>query len=176
MIEIKCVTQDKALLTDMVPFQGELKKRTDKDIEALAESLSTDGLLMPFALWRHEDKLYILDGHGRLQALVRLSLTDPTILQGEYPIILIEAETEDDARKALLQITSTYGKFNRNGILQFAAPIINYKAPILAKVNKVPVAYTPIEDEYVIVRIKVRKDLVKDLSKKLTDVNGVEVL
>lgn len=175
MIEIKCSTPDKVLLTDMTPFQGELKKRTEQVIKDLSQSLVEDGLLMPFAIWK-SDKNYILDGHGRMQALVRLALDDARILEQEYPVIVIEAETEDDARKALLQITSTYGRFNKAAVLEFAKPVINYRAPVLnTAVERKPRVETKAIDR-VILRLGVAKDKVKQLTSLLKEVEGVEIL
>lgn len=178
MISIKCSSPDTAKLVDMTPFQGELKKRTEQDLSNLGQSLLDDGLLMPFALWQAPDNtLYILDGHGRMQALVRLALSYPAILEQEYPVLLITADTEDEARKALLQITSTYGRFNKKAVVQFAAPILDYKAPILVKSQRV-VQRTDkpdVDNSRVIVRLSVAKDKVKQLSALLKQVEGVEV-
>jgi hypothetical protein len=65
MVEIKCSTKDTIKLTDCVAFQGNLKKRTQQNIDELKQSLSTEGLLMPFAVWVHDNTSYLLDGHGR---------------------------------------------------------------------------------------------------------------
>ena len=180
MIELKCSTADKAKLTDMTPFQGDLKKRTEQDLIDLAESLQNDGLLMPFALWQVPDQsiLYILDGHGRMQALVKMALKDATILEQEFPVLLIRAETEDEARKILLQITSTYGKFQKNAVVKFAAPIINYKAPVLVKAQKTTIKREVQEDiqSMVVVRLRVPEDKVKQLTAILKQVDGLEVI
>lgn len=139
MIKINCETKDTVKLTDMTPFQGNLKKRTEQDIEDLKQSLITEGLMMPFAIWVHEDKKYLLDGHGRKEALTRLAVDDAGLLGADWPCIYIEAITEDDARKALLQITSSYGKVTKSGYKQFCVSIPDYKAPVIAKFMPKPV-------------------------------------
>lgn len=140
MLRINCETGDHLKLADMQFFQGNLKKRTQKEIDELKDSLSAEGLMMPFAVWKkppeqgsEEHKLFLLDGHGRKQALVQLAMEDPDLLAADWPVVYIQANTESDARKALLQITSSYGKITRQGYKQFAVSIPDYKAPSIAK-------------------------------------------
>lgn len=178
MIKLKCETSDKALLTQMTPFQGNLKKRKPGDIQELWESLKNDGLLMPFALWAHDEKLYILDGHGRYQALVSAALEDATILQQQFPYILINAETETDARKALLQIVSTYGKISKDGLQTFTAQIVNYKAPVIKytyTAPKVSNKTTAIDSGMQIIRLRVPKEKAEQFKNIIKDVEWIEV-
>ena len=134
MLKVNCESKDTATLQQLVPFQGNLKKRKASDISALAESLSEEGLMMPFAVWESpEGKMCLLDGHGRLEALVQMSLKDMDILTQEFPIIRISADTEDAAKKALLQITSSYGKVDKKGLAEFTVSIPEYKAPVILK-------------------------------------------
>ena len=133
MIKINCETKDTIRLTDCIPFQGKLKKRTEQDIQELKKSLETEGLMMPFAIWLHDNKKYLLDGHGRKEALVRMAVDDATLLNVDWPCVFIKAKTEEEARKALLQITSSYGKITRLGVKQFTATIPDYVAPSIAK-------------------------------------------
>lgn len=134
MLKVNCESKDTATLQQLVPFQGNLKKRKASDIEALASSLRDEGLMMPFAVWSNPDgKMCLLDGHGRLEALVQMSLKDMDILTQEFPIIKIAAETEEDAKKALLQITSSYGKVDKKGLAEFTVKIPDYVAPVILK-------------------------------------------
>lgn len=136
MIEIKCTAPEKVKLTELTPFQGDLKKRTPADIDGLIASLFREGLLMPFAVWEHDGKKYLLDGHGRQEALIRASLTDPKLIEQDFPCISITADTEEDARKALLQITSSYGSVTKKGVVSFTASIADYHAPVVDKALK----------------------------------------
>lgn len=169
MITVKCSSPNTTHLNQLVPFQGELKKRTDGDIQELAESISVDGLLMPFAVWQHEDKNYLLDGHGRMAALIHLALRDPDILSQDLPCIIIQAETEEEARKSLLQITSSYGRINPKGVLEFSAQVIDYKAPVLQKVVRKVQKREKKESDYIVLKVRVKKeelDAVKEIFKK----------
>ena len=126
----KWIATDTFRLDELTPFQGNLKKRTQADIDKLKESLLREGLIMPFAVWKHDDKNYILDGHGRYEALKQIEGDGEHVA---YPCVIIQADTEDDARKALLQITSQYGKITKAGVKQFTASIPTYIAPSIQK-------------------------------------------
>jgi hypothetical protein len=159
----------------MQPFQGTLKKRTEKDIDDLKVSILTDGLLMPFALWQHDDTLHILDGHGRYAALIKIALDDPSILNQAFPAVIIDAEDEIAAQKALLQIISSYGKVTKVGLAKFSAGIVNYKAPILTKLAA-PVKYKQVEVDFEVIRVKIPKNISEKVREILKTVQGVEVL
>jgi hypothetical protein len=178
MIEIKCGNVGNALqLTEMTPFQGGLKRRTTEDIEALKESLETEGLLMPFAVWQTQDRCYILDGHGRYEALVRLALKDATVLTQQFPTLFISAETEDEARQALLQITSTYGKVTKKGLITFTASIPDYKAPIVQYIQRKVITKTaePTANDTMLVRLKMQKDMAPQFLEIIKDLKWIEV-
>lgn len=141
MIDVRCETIDCLPLSDMSPFQGDLKSRTEEQLEELKKSLREEGLLAPFFIWRaalqQEDgvKNWLLDGHARYEAL--RSIYDETgdedlWTKQAFPIVYIEAASPDEAKKALLQITSSYGKITRGGAQKFCASIPEYRAPSVA--------------------------------------------
>jgi hypothetical protein len=177
MIQIKCTAPDTVTLGALTPFQGDLKKRTSRDLDALILSILTEGLLMPLAVWQTGDKLMILDGHGRYAALARMALTDASIITQELPVIRVNAPDEETARKALLQITSSYGKISGSGIAKFMVSIPNYKAPVVSKVHlhTEKVKATAPTSDMVIVRLRVPKDMVQKLTPLLKQLDGVEI-
>lgn len=181
MIKINCESSDTLKLTDMVPFQGSLKKRTEQDIKELTDSLVSEGLMMPFAIWKHEGKNYLLDGHGRKEALTKLAVEDAKMLSEEWPVIYVNAETEDEARKALLQITSAYGKVTKSGYKQFCVSIPDYHAPVINKFMpkpvkvKTPEQVKPKQDKTVL-RIRVMNDRVNQVLEIFKQFNFIEVL
>lgn len=179
MIQIKCSdTGDTASLTELIAFQGESKKRSEQDIRDLGQSLLEDGLLQPFSVWRTDTGvLKVLDGHGRKAALEHLALENPDILDQLFPVILIEADTEEEAIKACLQMMSTCGKINKAGVVKFAAPVIGYKAPIVMKSTaKAVKVKTESKPNKVIIGVEVDKDKVSQLITILKDVEGVNVI
>lgn len=181
MIKINCESSDTLKLTDMVPFQGTLKKRTEQDIKELTDSLVNEGLMMPFAIWKHDDKNYLLDGHGRKEALVKLAVNDTGILTFDFPVIYVSAETEDEARKALLQITSSYGKVTKSGYKQFCVSIPEYKAPVISKFVAKPVKVNTEKPEVkkpdtVILKIRVKRDKIDQVKDVFKSFDFIEVL
>ena len=179
MIKIMCTAKDTVKLSALVPFQEDLKKRTIKDIAALSQSLQDDGLLMPFAVWKHDDKDYLLDGHGRLAALVDMALKDPALITDvDYPCIYISADTEDEARKALLQITSSYGKVTRDGAAKFTQTIPGYKAPAINKIlyRQAHVKKVPSINTDSLIKIKVPKDKEQEVRELLSKVEFITII
>lgn len=133
MVNVMCQTKDELTLGELTPFQGDLKRRTSKDVQELANSITNEGLLMPFAVWRHEGKNNLLDGHGRLAALTELAMRDDDVATQKFPVLYVDAESEEQAKKSLLQITSSYGRVTKKGVLEFCKAIPEYKAPVVNK-------------------------------------------
>lgn len=171
MVKVMCQTPEVIRLGELTPFQGDLKRRTEKDVTALADSIREEGLLMPFAVWKHKGVNSLLDGHGRLSALTEIALQDNSVATQEFPVLFIEADTEEQARKSLLQITSSYGKITRDGVMKFCATIPEYHAPSINKfVHKKTVnRKLPAQNNTHILKIAVNNDkldAVLDLFKK----------
>lgn len=180
MVKINCESKDSLKLTEMAFFQGNLKKRTQQDIDALKQSIVNEGLMMPFAVWKSEDKNYLLDGHGRKQALMQLCDQDPEILEQDWPVLYISAETEDDARKALLQITSQYGKVTKTGYKQFCVSIPEYRAPVINRFVPKPVSDKPVpkvkKSDKVILKVRVKQDKLEQVLEVFKQFDFIEVL
>lgn len=179
MIKIMCSAPETVLISNLKPFQGDLKKRTDKDIKSLANSLVAEGLLMPFAVWTTDtgDNM-LLDGHGRLAALTELALQDNEIAEQRFPCIKVVATSEENARKALLQITSSYGKVTKDGAIKFCATIPEYRAPSINRYVHKPISR--IKKEKVktesIIKISVPTDKESEVKKLLAEVSYIKVL
>lgn len=129
--------RDSMPLHGMMPFQGDLKSRTREQLAELKESLRTEGLLAPFFIWKGtladgRKGTWLLDGHARYEALSSMAEEDSGILDMLFPVVYIEADGPDEAKKALLQITSDYGKVTRKGAKEFCASIPEYRAPSVA--------------------------------------------
>jgi len=178
MLKIMCHTSDVITLGKLTPFQGDLKKRTGKDIKTLADSIRDEGLLMPFVVWRKDDVNFLLDGHGRLAALTELALQDEDIVTQALPVLYIDTDTEEQAKKMLLQITSSYGKISREGALKFCASIPSYHAPAINKfVHKRPSRHKAAQKpDSTLLRIRVAGDKVQAVLELFKSVDYIEVL
>jgi len=184
MIKLNCVAQGTIRIGDCTPFQGNLKKRTETEINELMRSIKTEGMMMPFAVWQHDGKNYLLDGHGRLEALKRLSFSEPDINREDFPCIFIEAACENDARKALLQITSSYGTITRMGVKQFTVSIPDYRAPSINRfvVGVKKTGIKPVIDRQVnikaenTIRIRVKDGAIDNAGCPITKERVLEIL
>lgn len=179
MVKVMCNSKDTVKLSTLVQFQGELKKRSAKDIEALQESINNDGLLMPFAIWQAPDgNNILLDGHGRLAALTDMALKDVEILTQDFPAVFINVDTEEQARKSLLQITSSYGKINKEGAIKFCASIPEYHAPAINKYvhKKQSRRKTETQSNEVILRIRIPADKEKELRELFGQTHFITIL
>jgi hypothetical protein len=125
MITTRCRTNETALISQMAPFQGALKKRMPRDVAALMDSIRDCGLLQPFALWNGN----LLDGHGRLEALKRLAETDPEIHTQEFPVVKVEADSYDEARSMILEMNAKYGRITPKGLSEFVSQSPKVKIP-----------------------------------------------
>lgn len=168
MVRVMCDTGETVRLQDLVPFQGGLKSRGRRDMNALVSSIKEDGLIMPFVVWRRDGENLLLDGHARLEALREMSVEDPSIIEGSFPVIYISAGDEAAARRELLQITSRYGRVTREGAREFCAPIMDYRAPAVNKFihRKLPERRLAVRDNEVVMRIAVeagKADAVREL-------------
>lgn len=178
MVDIKCLAQGTIKLGQLSPFQGELKQRSVNDIKALADSIRTEGMKMPFAVWQHDGVNSLLDGHGRLAALIELALQDRSIESQDFPVIYISADSEDEAKKALLQITSSYGKITKQGVVKFCASIPTYKAPAINKFVHKPKEHVKVEKPKTesVIKISVPTDKVQAILDVLKQVSYIKVL
>ena len=174
MLIFRCSTQDELRLSELEPFQGTLKRRSDKVIQELADNIKEEGLLMPFVVWRTQDgHNKLLDGHGRLLALQKLD----TPSDYAVPVIFVDAENENQAKQALLQIVSSYGNISKKGALAFCSTIPEYKAPSIRKFVSPPAAKrknTVLGKS--LIRIMVPADKEAEVRKILADVEYIEVL
>lgn len=178
MITVKCDTGETLKLHELQEFQGDLKKRTKKDIEELIASIKTDGLIMPLAVWLNPAGVhYLLDGHGRLAALTEMALEDEDVSQMDVPVIYIRALSEDEAKKSLLQISSVYGHITRAGVAKFTASIPEYRAPSINRYvhpGKTKDVKARVQDT--VIRIRVPVDMEKQVRELLSRVEYIKVL
>ena len=174
MLIFRCSTQDTLRLGELEPFQGALKKRSDAVVQELADNIKEEGLLMPFVVWRTPDgHNKLLDGHGRLLALQKLDTPSDCAV----PVIFVDAENENQAKQALLQIVSSYGNISKKGALAFCSTIPEYKAPSIRKFVSPPAAKrknTLLGKS--LIRIMVPAEKEAEVRKILAEVEYIEVL
>ena len=101
----------------MIEFQGDLKSRTDKQIDKIVRSVIKYGFAFPFFVWKCDRVNYVLDGHGRLLALNKLDELGYKI--PKLPVIYVDCKDEKSAKDLLLRLNSSYGKMTKESVLNF---------------------------------------------------------
>jgi hypothetical protein len=132
-IRITCKVSDFLPLEYIEKFQGNLKKRTKKEIEQIITSILKFGFAFPFFVWQNEGHNWCLDGHGRILAIQAMTrafyvLDEAGKLQvkkelpppvPEFPVVFIEAKNKEEAKQLLLRCESRYGIIEIDGFREF---------------------------------------------------------
>jgi len=116
-IRIECQADNALPLAELTEFQGNLIKRTDKDIENLKARLLEVGFSYPFFIWQNNEINYCFDVYGYIPALKSLE-EDGYELPEEFPVVFIYADDEIEAKKKLLQAASSYGVITQTGLTE----------------------------------------------------------
>lgn len=117
-IKITCRGADSLPLDAIEEFQGNLKKRSKKDIDLIIKSIEKYGFSFPFFVWNGSGHNYCLDGHGRIQALCEMRKRGVSLPL--FPVAYIDAEDEAEAKQKLLRLNSQYGQMSIESVLEFA--------------------------------------------------------
>lgn len=120
-IKIKCDGSDSLALDEIRPFQGDLKRRTELDIAAVARSIEQFGFSFPFFIWKSGKINWCLDGHGRLAALRQMAEDGWSV--PALPVVYVQAASKAEAKQKLLRMNSQYGAMSVEGVLEFAEGI-----------------------------------------------------
>lgn len=109
-IQIKCKGASELPLDLILSFQAGLKKLSKKNLDKLKKNILLNGFVAPIFVWDDKGDYKIIDGHGRLAALISLRKERYDIPL--IPVDFIHAENEAEAKKILLSVTSQYGEFD----------------------------------------------------------------
>lgn len=120
-IKITCRGADSLPLDVIEEFQGNLKRRTKKDIELIIKSIEKYGFSFPFFVWNGTGHNYCLDGHGRIQALCEMRRRGVSLPL--FPVVYVDAEDEAEAKQKLLRLNSQYGQMSFDSVIEFAEGI-----------------------------------------------------
>jgi hypothetical protein len=116
-ISIQCQGADRLPLDAIEDFQGNLKKRGKKEIDAIITSITNYGFSFPFFVWSGDGHNRCLDGHGRIQALAQMRQDGYDLPL--FPVAYIEAKDESEAKQKLLRLNSQYGQMTIDSVLEF---------------------------------------------------------
>lgn len=116
-IKINCETKDFIKFEDLTEFQGNLKDRSDEDVDKIVKSIKKYGFSFPFFVWKQREINYLLDGHGRYKALKKLDSLG--YFFPPLPVVYVDCKDEQSARDLLLRLNSHYGKMTKESVLDF---------------------------------------------------------
>lgn len=125
MEEIKLAINTKDVLgvSLLEALQGNLKVLPDENYQKLKKEMLKDGFSFAVHVWEDKSagKIFILDGHQRVAALKRASSEGIKIPQ--VPVVFVEADDVNHAKRKVLAAASQYGKFDQSGAEQFIQTI-----------------------------------------------------
>lgn len=101
----------------LLPLQGAVRWLPEEGYERLKNSFSSEGMCLPFFVWKKGESYFILDGHGREKLFKKEDATFEDSYGNEtheVPCIVVEAVDEQDARKKILLINSNYQQWTTN--------------------------------------------------------------
>lgn len=117
-IRIECKGADVLPIDAIEEFQGNLKKRTKKDIDQIITSIEKYGFSFPFFIWKGTGHNLCLDGHGRIQALAEMRRRGEDLPL--FPVVYVDAKDDAEAKQKLLRLNSQYGQMTIDSVLEFA--------------------------------------------------------
>ena len=79
-------------IADLTAYKGNTKKHSPHQIQQIADSITEFGMNDPIGVWHHDGKTIVVEGHGRLQACLKLGYE-------EVPIISLD-HLNDEQRRA----------------------------------------------------------------------------
>lgn len=137
-IKVAVRSKDVISITMLENLQGNLKTLSDQNYQKLKNEILTDGF--SFVVHIYEDlasaKLYIIDGHQRIECLKRMK--DEGYSVPQVPVAFVEADDLDHAKRKVLAAASQYGSFNQGGAEEFIKTIRNVDLDYLHKSISMP--------------------------------------
>jgi len=118
-VNIQCRGADVLPLDAIEDFQGNLKKRGKKEIDAIIKSIENYGFSFPFFVWNGDGHNRCMDGHGRIQALCEMRKRGVSLPL--FPVAYIDAVDENEAKQKLLRLNSQYGQMSMDSVLEFTS-------------------------------------------------------
>jgi hypothetical protein len=128
-IQVKCTGSMTLDIDQLVPFQGELKSLSKSNHDKLRKQIIELGFSEPFCVWKNEGKYFLINGHQRLKVLTDMKLAEGFKIP-RLPWVEVEADSEYQAKKKVLALTSQFGEITSASLFDFAA-LANIDLPTL---------------------------------------------
>jgi hypothetical protein len=116
-ISIKCQGAIDLDISELNPFQDDLKDLTNENAEKFKAELIHHGFSEPISVWRNQEKWFVLNGHQRLKTLSLMRAEGWKV--PSVPCSIIEASSESEAKEKVLALASQYGEVTNHGLLSY---------------------------------------------------------
>lgn len=116
-IKVDCQASAAIDIEDLVPFQGAFKELTMADFKKLRANIVAVGIKAAATVWKHKGKNYLLDGHQRRSALLKMRLEGWVV--PPIPVNFTTCRDEREARVVVLSLASTYGHVTEDSLQDF---------------------------------------------------------
>jgi len=116
-VKMACDGADTRPLEKLEPFQGSLKSLSRANFERLRKQILRLGFSEPVAVWEHEGKCYVLNGHQRVRVLQEMAKDGYEV--PPVPVSVVEAKDIAEAKRKVLALTSQFGEVTEDGLYEF---------------------------------------------------------
>jgi hypothetical protein len=118
-VKIGVIKQENVDISDLEPFQGQLKKLSGENYNKLRDSIINDGFSFMIHVWANGGINYIIDGHQRVSVLTQMRKQGIEV--PKIPCAFVDAKNYREAKKLVLLAISQYGKIDTEGFNSFVA-------------------------------------------------------
>lgn len=130
--EVKIACQGAATLelAQIEPFQGNLKELSKENYDKLRKQIIELGFSEPCTVWKTPEGRYkAINCHQRIRVLTEMKRSEGFRIP-RIPVCFVEAESEFEAKKKVLSLTSQFGEITNESLFEFAS-IANIDLPTL---------------------------------------------
>lgn len=116
-IETKILKTEQLPMEKLTPFQGGLKKLSQENRNKLRKVILENGFAFTIHVWEHAGKIFIIDGHQRVDVMKGLQAEGHKI-----PLLNCAFQSIKDikeAKKIVGLSISQYGKIDKAGFFEF---------------------------------------------------------
>ena len=116
-IKDRIIKWDRLPIEALTPFQGELKKMSKKNRDKFRTIIIEKGFSFPMAVWDQGGKIFIIDGHQRLEVLKGLAAEGYEI--PDVQCAFLEIKDVAEAKEMVSSGVSVFGSFTASGFQDF---------------------------------------------------------
>lgn len=116
-VRVECDGAARIDISEMLPFQEDIKYLHKADYESLKSAICNDGFSEPIGVWKHDGKHFVISGHQRLSTLKKMQEEGFEI--PKIPVSLINCKDKKAAKKKILELASVYGTFDKHKVGAF---------------------------------------------------------